>query len=144
MARLRVAETLRAVVSQRLLPRADGRGLIPACEVLVTTRAVQDCMRHDDRTPQLQELIAQGRHYGMTSFDQSLLGLLRQGLVTREVALGAATSPTDLELAVRLGAEAGDDGAIERHNYGDQPQDELAGVRAGEPPSPPGAPPVRS
>jgi twitching motility protein PilT len=146
MARLRVAETLRAVISQRLLPRADGHGLIPACEILVASGAVQDCMRHEDRTPQLQELIAQGRHYGMTTFDQSLLSLLRQGLVTREVALGAATSPTDLELSLRLGAEPDDDGAIERHNYGDQPQGpplEAARAHAAEPPASPSRTPVR-
>jgi twitching motility protein PilT len=143
MVRVRLAETLRAVVSQRLLPRADGRGLIPASEVMVATRVIQDCMRHGERTQQLQEFIAQGRHYGMQTFDQSLLQLLRQNLITREVALGAATSPGDLDLAIRLGVEADDDPSIDRHNYGDQPDSqelELARIRASDAPAPPAAP----
>jgi len=144
MVRIRLAETLRAVISQRLLPRTDGRGLTPACEVMVATRVIQDCMRHAERTSQIQEFIAQGRHYGMQTFDQSLLRLLRENLITREVALGAATSPGDLDLAIRLGVEADDDPSIDRHNYGDQPdaQDlELARIRASEAP---GAPPPSS
>jgi twitching motility protein PilT len=143
MVRIRLAETLRAVVSQRLLPRADGRGLIPASEVMVATRLIQDCMRNAERTSQIQEFIAQGRHYGMQAFDQSLLALLRQGLITREVALGAATSPGDLDLAIRLGVEADDDPSIDRHNYGDQPDSqelELARIRASDPAAPPPAP----
>jgi twitching motility protein PilT len=148
MVRIRLAETLRAVVSQRLLPRADGRGLIPASEVMVATRVIQDCMRHGERTQQIQEFIAQGRHYGMQTFDQSLLTLLRQNLITREVALGAATSPGDLDLAIRLGVEADDDPSIERHNYGDQVDDqelELARIRTGDtaaPPAPAAPPPT--
>jgi twitching motility protein PilT len=142
MVRIRLAETLRAVVSQRLLPRADGRGLTPACEVMVATRVIQDCMRHAERTSQIQEFIAQGRHYGMQTFDQSLLRLLRQNLITREVALGAATSPGDLDLAIRLGVEGDEDPSIDRHNYGDQPDDrelELARIRATAAPSAPSA-----
>ena len=143
MVRIRLAETLRAVVSQRLLPRADGRGLIPASEVMVATRVIQDCMRHGERTQQIQEFIAQGHHYGMQTFDQSLLKLLRQNLITREVALGAATSPGDLDLAIRLGVEGDDEPSIDRHNYGDQPDDqelELARIRARDPVAPPAAP----
>ena len=126
-----------------MLPRADGRGLIPACEVMVATRVIQDCMRHGERTQQIQEFIAQGHHYGMQTFDQSLLKLLRQNLITREVALGAATSPGDLDLAIRLGVEGDDEPSIDRHNYGDQPDDqelELARIRTSEAAAAPAAP----
>jgi twitching motility protein PilT len=115
MVRTRLSECLCAVVSQRLLPRSDGEGLVPAVEVMVATRFVQDCIRDPSRGQDLKDVIEDGRYHGMQSFDQSLLGLLQEGSITREVALGAATSPADLDLRIRLG----DSGSLEidHHNY---------------------------
>jgi twitching motility protein PilT len=123
--RMRLAESLRAVVSQRLLPRLDGKGVVPAVEVMVATRAVQECIRDESRTQELGELVAKGRHYGMQSFDQHLLELLQQGAISKDVALSAATSPADLDLQIRVGTP-GEDMAIERHDYGSMAEDELA------------------
>ena len=115
MVRTRLSECLCAVVSQRLLPRRDGEGLVPAVEVMVATRFVQDCIRDPSRGQDLKDVIEDGRYHGMQSFDQSLLSLLQEGSITREVALGAATSPADLDLRIRLG----DSGSLEidHHNY---------------------------
>jgi twitching motility protein PilT len=114
MVRIRLAECLRAVVSQRLLPRADGNGQIPAVETMVVTRVIQDCIRNSDRTYEINEFISKGRNYGMQTFDQALLRQLRSGLIAREVAISAATSPGDLDLQLRMGLDE-DELAIEGH-----------------------------
>jgi twitching motility protein PilT len=125
MMRMRLAESLRAVVSQRLLPRLDGKGVVPAVEVMVATRAIQDCIRDESRTQELMEHVAKGRHYGMQTFDQHLLALLQSGAISKEVALTAASSPADLDLQIRVGGP-GDDLAIERHDYGSMSEEEFA------------------
>jgi twitching motility protein PilT len=114
MVRIRLAECLRAVVSQRLLPRADGDGQIPAVETMVVTRVIQDCIRSPERSYEINEFISKGRNYGMQTFDQALLRQLRRGLITREVAISAATSPGDLDLQLRMGIDE-DEFAIEGH-----------------------------
>ncbi|MEN8158885.1 MAG: type IV pilus twitching motility protein PilT [Myxococcota bacterium] len=116
MMRIRLAETLKAVVSQRLLPRLDGQGLVPAVEVMVNTRVVQECIRDDGRAHEIPEFVSKGRHYGMQAFDQHLLALLQEGLISKEVALSAATSASDLDLQIRMGGEE-EELAIERHDY---------------------------
>ena len=128
MMRLRLAESLRAVVSQRLLPRLDGKGVVPAVEVMVATRAVQECIRDESRTQELGEHIAKGRHYGMQSFDQHLLQLLQQGLVGKDVALSAASNAADLDLQIRVGGPV-DDMAIERADYRSMGDDEFPAAR---------------
>jgi twitching motility protein PilT len=117
MLRTRLAESLRAVVAQRLLPRLDGKGLVPAVEVMLSSRTIQECIREAERTHEIPEFIAKGRHAGMQSFEQDLLRLLREGLVSREAALSAASNPADLDLQLRMGGGP-DDLAIERHDYG--------------------------
>jgi twitching motility protein PilT len=129
MMRMRLAESLRAVVSQRLLPRLDGKGVVPAVEVMVATRAIQECIRDESRTQELTEHIAKGRHYGMQTFDQHLLQLLQQGLVSKDVALSAATSPADLDLQIRVGG-GNEDMAIERTDYGSMTEEEFAAQRS--------------
>ncbi len=97
--RTQLAEVLRSVVSQRLLPRADAQGLVPAVEVLINTKLVSDHIRDPAGTSRIRTVMAEGGpQYGMQTFDQSLLGLFNQGLVTQEVALAAASSPNDLKL----------------------------------------------
>ena len=116
MMRIRLAETLKAVISQRLLPRLDGQGLVPAAEVMVNTRVIQECIRDPERTAEINDFVAKGRHYGMQTFDQHLLALLQEGLISKEVALSAASSPADLDLQIRMGGEA-EEIDIERTDY---------------------------
>ncbi|MBE0605209.1 MAG: Flp pilus assembly complex ATPase component TadA, partial [Deltaproteobacteria bacterium] len=100
--RLQLASVLRAVISQRLLPRADGQGRVPAAEILLNTARVREYIEDKDRTRKIREAIAQGFvSYGMQTFDQSLLALLKDGMVTLDEALRQATNPDDFSLRVR-------------------------------------------
>jgi twitching motility protein PilT len=97
--RLQLASVLRAVVSQRLVPRADGKGRVAAVEILRATARVKEMIEDKDRTKELHDAIAQGTDsYGMQTFDQSLMSLVRQGLVTYEEAHRQATNPDDFAL----------------------------------------------
>jgi twitching motility protein PilT len=104
-----VAEALRAIISMRLIPRADGAGRVPALEILVNTAAVADRIRAGDQLHTLPDLIAEGRTtYGMQTFDQSLMDLYRRGLVSYEGALQYATNPSEFALRVS-GVESSSD-----------------------------------
>jgi len=101
--RIRLADSLVGVISQRLLPRADGRGRIVAVEVMLNTPSIQGCIREPDKTYMIPHYIEEGRtQYGMQSFDQHLMDLYRAGKITFEVAKAAATRPSDFERAVML------------------------------------------
>jgi twitching motility protein PilT len=90
---------LRGVISQRLVPRADGHGRVPAVEVMVATESVRSCIEDRDKTKMLKEVIASGTaQYGMQTFDQSLFFLLRQGLITEDEALVWATNVGEFKL----------------------------------------------
>ncbi|MBX5481462.1 MAG: type IV pilus twitching motility protein PilT [Myxococcaceae bacterium] len=98
--RLQLASVLKAVISQRLVPRADGKGRVAAVEVLRTTARVRELIEDKDRTKEIHDAIAQGHQtYGMQTFDQSLMWLVKQGLVTFEEARRQATNPDDFALA---------------------------------------------
>jgi twitching motility protein PilT len=100
--RLSLATSLRGVVSQRLLARADGSGRVPAVEVLRNTgRIGERIVDPDVGGDTIADIIADGGFYGMQSFDQSLLELHRTGLVSARDALAAATSTHDLRLAMQ-------------------------------------------
>jgi twitching motility protein PilT len=102
IARLRLAESLQAVISQRLLPRADGSGRAAAIEVLIGTGAARDMIRDPARTPELHEYMRESREqYGMQTFDQHLMDLVAEGAVTYETALTAASNPADFQLEMR-------------------------------------------
>ena len=116
MMRIRLAESLRAVISQRLLPRLDGKGLVPAIELMVNTRVIQECIREPERTQEITDFVSKGRHYGMQTFDQHLFAMLQEGLISKEVALSAATSPADLDLQIRMGGTV-EEMSIERADY---------------------------
>ncbi|MFL5346435.1 MAG: type IV pilus twitching motility protein PilT [Hyalangium sp.] len=97
--RLQLAAVLKAVVSQRLIPRADGKGRVAAVEVLRVTARVRELIEDKDRTKEIHDAIAQGFDtYGMQTFDQSLMGLVRNGLVSYEEAHRQATNPDDFAL----------------------------------------------
>ena len=100
--RLRLAESLHAVVSQRLLPRASGQGRVVAAEIMINTAAVRDLIA-EGRVGEIRDLMTEGRmQYGMQTFDQHLTDLVRAGEVTYEVALGAATRPADFALQFKM------------------------------------------
>ncbi|MEN8145545.1 MAG: PilT/PilU family type 4a pilus ATPase [Gemmatimonadota bacterium] len=99
LARIRVADTLRAVVSQRLLMRADGETRIPALEIMQVTAAIQDCILSNKPAETIQDLIEAGREtYGMQSFQQCLQDLVQSGQVSYEAAKSASENPGDFEL----------------------------------------------
>jgi len=105
VARVRLAESLHAVISQRLLPRADGHGRVVAAEVMVVTPTIRELILDSQRAGDIHAYIAQGRELDgvpMFTFDQHLAELVRAGDVTYEVALAAATKPADFELHTRM------------------------------------------
>ena len=100
--RLQLSSILKAVVSQRLVPRADGEGRVPALEVMVSTARIRECIADKDRTKEIQDAISKGfTTYGMQTFDQSLMNLVKQELVTYEEALKHVTNPDDFALRFR-------------------------------------------
>jgi twitching motility protein PilT len=102
VARLRLADALHAVISQRLLPRADGKGRVAAVEILLATAAARDLIREATRTGELRDYIRDSRdQYGMQTFDQHLMDLVAEGTVAYETAVAASSNPADFELQVR-------------------------------------------
>ncbi len=100
--RLQLASVLRAVVSQRLMPRADGDGRAPAVEVMISTPFIRDCIVDKDKTHLIHGAIAQGTsQYGMQTFDQSIFGLFQSGLVSYEEALRWASNVDEFKLKVQ-------------------------------------------
>jgi len=100
--RLQLASVLRGVVSQRLIPRSDGKGRAAACEIMVTTQTVREAIIDPEKTRRLRDVIAAGgSQYGMQTFDQSLFDLMTRGVITLEAAMGWASNPDDFALRVR-------------------------------------------
>ena len=100
--RLILASIVRGVISQRLIPRADDEGMVPAVEVLVSTARVREHIADKEKLRDLREVISQGyTTYGMQTFDQSLMALFRTGLISRDEALANASNPADFELKLR-------------------------------------------
>jgi twitching motility protein PilT len=107
--RLILASIVRGILSQRLMPRADGEGMVPAVEVMLSTARIRDCIATKEKTVEILDAIASGHStYGMQSFDQSLMGLLSKGLITYEEALAQASNPDDFALKVRGVGSASD------------------------------------
>lgn len=95
------AGALAGIVSQRLVPRADGKGRVPAVEVVVATGRVYDRIVDPDATSEIREVIAEGGFYGMQTFDQCLVELVRQGLVSEDDGRLFSTNPHDFDLTLR-------------------------------------------
>lgn len=96
--RLRLSESLKAVISQRLLPKADGSGRVAAVEVMRNTATIADSIADPAKSGDIRDHIEEGREqYGMQTFDQHLMELYSSGQITLEVAKSAATSPADFE-----------------------------------------------
>src|SRR5712671_2969108 len=99
--RLQLGSVLRAVVSQRLVPRADGKGRVAAVEVLVANSRVREMIEDKDRTKEITQAISQSHvTYGMQTFDQSLMSLFKQNLISYEEALRQCSNPDDFALRV--------------------------------------------
>jgi twitching motility protein PilT len=100
--RLQLAAVLRAVVSQRLIPRSDRPGRVPAVEVLIATAFIRDCIIDKEKTHLINSAIAQGTsQYGMQTFDQSIFGLFQQGFISLEEALRWASNVDEFKLKVQ-------------------------------------------
>jgi twitching motility protein PilT len=97
-ARVMLASTLRGAVSQRLVPRVDGKGRVAVCEVMVVTGRVQDLILNPQETGRITEVIAEGSYYGMQTFDQALLTHVMAQNITEETALEVASSAHDFKL----------------------------------------------
>ncbi len=97
--RLQLAAVLKAVISQRLVPRADGKGRVAAVEILKATARVRELIEDKDRTKEIPDAISQGHQtYGMQTFDQSLMSHVRKGLIGYQEALRQASNPDDFAL----------------------------------------------
>ncbi len=97
--RLQLASVLKAIISMRLIPTIDGRGRVPAVEVLISTAFIQECIISPEKTKLIKDAIAQGvSQYGMQTFDQSLYFLYQKNLITYDEALKWATNPDEFKL----------------------------------------------
>jgi twitching motility protein PilT len=112
--RMQLAAVIKGIVSQRLVARADGAGRIPAVEVMLGTLSIREAIIDDSKTRTIPGTIAQGQvHYGMQTFDQSLLIHHKKGLITYEEALLSASNPDDFALKVK-GIQSTSDLALEQ------------------------------
>jgi twitching motility protein PilT len=127
--RLQLSTILKAVISQRLVPRADGKGRVPALEVLVSTALTRELIADKDRTKEMPEVIAKGHTtYGMQTFDQSLMSHVKAGLVSYDEALKHVSNPDDFALRFRGIASTSD---AEWSDFaGDEEEDEEAKAEA--------------
>jgi twitching motility protein PilT len=101
--RIRLAESLTAVVSQRLLPKKNGKGRVVAAEIMVNTPSIKDLIIEGTRIGEIKDFIAEGREqYGMQTFDQCLTDLVTSGQVTFDIAKAAASNPSDFELKMKM------------------------------------------
>jgi len=101
--RIRLAESLSAIISQRLLPKISGKGRAVATEIMINTPAIKDLILEGTRIGEIKDFIAEGRdQYGMQTFDQCLAELVTNGEVTFETAKSAASNPSDFELKMTM------------------------------------------
>jgi twitching motility protein PilT len=125
--RIRLAESLYAVISQRLLPKKAGKGRAVAAEIMINTPAIRDLMMDGQRIGEIRDFISAGREqYGMQTFDQCLADLVRSDVVTFEVAKAAATNPSDFELQMKMfsGDSSGGSGARANRQQATEPEEE--------------------
>ncbi len=107
--RLQLSSILKAILSQRLVQKADGKGRVPACEIMIATARIKECLAEKDKTKEIVDAIGQGYvSYGMQTFDQSLMLLMKQKLITYETALKQTTNPDDFALKVKGISSASD------------------------------------
>lgn len=111
--RIQLASVLKAVISMRLLPRADGKGRVPAVEILINTPYIQECITDPDKTKLIKDAIQVGvSQYGMQTFDQSLYFLYQKELITYDEALKWASNPDEFKLK-KIGLQSAKDMSME-------------------------------
>ena len=111
--RMQLASVIKGIISQRLVARADGKGRVPAVEVMLGTLSVREAIIDEQKTRTIPGIISSGMvHYGMQTFDQSLLSLYKKGHITYEEALMTASNPDDFALKVK-GIQSTSDLAME-------------------------------
>jgi len=116
--RTQLASILCSVISMRLIPKKDGKGRVPAVEVMIATPFISECILDRDKTPQIRDAIAAGgSQYGMQTFDQSIYRLYEQGHVSFEQGLRYTTSPDNFKLRVQ-GIQSTLDIALEQMEAG--------------------------
>ncbi|MBP1729303.1 MAG: twitching motility protein [Deltaproteobacteria bacterium] len=99
--RMQLSSVIKGVISQRLVPKIDGKGRVPAVEVMIGTARIKDCIDDKDKTKQIPDAISQGfTTYGMQTFDQSLMQLYSTKLISFEEALRQSTNPDDFKLKI--------------------------------------------
>ena len=107
--RFQLANILRAVGAMRLVPRADGRGRVPAVEIMVTTSRIRKCIMDRNKTTEIHDAMVGGAsQYGMQTFDQALMDLLKRKLITYEEALAQSSNPGDFSLKAKGFSTTGD------------------------------------
>ena len=112
--RIQLASILKAVISMRLIPRQDGKGRVPAVEVMISTPYIQDCIQDREKTNLIRDAIASGTsQYGMQTFDQSIYYLYSSGFISFEQGLRYSTSPDNFRLRVQ-GVQSTMDIALEQ------------------------------
>jgi twitching motility protein PilT len=122
--RLLMAGTLKAIVCQRLLPRCDGPGRVPAVEALISTASIREAIIDPEKTVMILDLIESGSiQYGMQSFDQSIMKLYRSGFISYEEAMVQCSNPDDFDLRVKGITSASDRGWTEFEESSKQPDD---------------------
>ncbi|HVV74872.1 MAG TPA: PilT/PilU family type 4a pilus ATPase [Mycobacteriales bacterium] len=99
--RISLASALRGIICQRLVPRADGEGRCVAMEICVNTGRVADAVMDAEKSSSIMALIAEGSYYGMQTFDQHLVALIRDGVISLDAAMTASTNPHDLTVELR-------------------------------------------
>jgi twitching motility protein PilT len=138
--RLQLAGVIRGVVSQRLVPKSDGIGRVPAVEVLVSTSRVKECIVEKDKTNEINDAISKGyTTYGMQSFDQSLMLLMKENLITYEEALKHCSNPDDFALRVKGILSASDgtwDDFEDLEKEKEKAKEDEKKVKFGKPPDP--------
>ncbi len=107
--RLQLASVLKAVISMRLIRKADGLGRVPAAEVLISTEFIRDCIINQDKTRMIRDAIGSGTsQYGMQTFDQSIYNLYTAKLITYDEALKQASNPDEFKLRIQGIRSTGD------------------------------------
>jgi twitching motility protein PilT len=132
--RIRLAESLYAVISQRLLPTKTGKGRAVAAEIMINTPAIKDLILDGKNIGEIRDFIAEGREqYGMQTFDQCLADLVKAGTVTFETAKAAASNPSDFELKLRMFSQSVEDEplVVEETPAEAPPSTELDGLQSG-------------
>jgi len=118
--RYQLAQVLKAIVSQRLVPTADGKKRVPAAEILVATERIKELISDPQKTWEIRQAIQEGSlHYGMQTFDQCLYNLFKGGMITYDEAMVQATNRNDLAMRIE-GITSGSGSLVREENFGNQ------------------------